>query len=488
MFLMRFTERAYVNYTEEDVRNSPNEAVRLTFSNSNFSPEEGHYLYNMYLDEYEYSEEVGFDGLMLNEHHNTPTCLGATMNLEAAILARNTKKPKIVLLGNPLPIFDNPIRLAEELAEIDMISGGRLVSGFVRGTGVESLATNTNPLHNRARFEEAHDLVIKTWTTPGPFRWEGDHYHFRVVNPFQTPLQKPHPPVWIPGTGSPETLVWCAERNYPYIFLETDPQGTQDMKSIYTEAAREHGYEPGPENFGYLVRIHVQDTDEKAYDVGKGYMVGNIGVGRIPLPRDYASPVGTNGAFTVLRAGCPSSTASTCSAASMATSRCASCVDAPKCGVATSLGCFRRGRSPGGSLVKTSRAAPASCSFSKASSSASSSTNSPRATLIRRAPGFIMDNCGAEIRFVVPAVSGVCRVMKSDCARTSSSDITATPMREAKSGATNGSNAMSRIPKLAARRATSEPTRPNPTMPSVLFRTSMPMNAERCHWPSFIDA
>ena len=292
MFLMRFTERAYVNYTEEDVRNSPNEAVRLTFSNSNFDPQEGHYLYNMYLDEYEYSEEMGFDGLMLNEHHNTPTCLGATMNLEAAILARNTKNTKIVLLGNPLPIFDNPIRLAEELAEIDMISGGRLVSGFVRGTGVESLATNTNPLYNRERFEEAHDLVVKTWTTPGPFRWEGNHYHFRVVNPFQVPLQKPHPPIWIPGTGSPETLVWCAERNYPYIFLETDPQGTQDMKAIYAEAARERGYEPGPENFGYLVRIHVQDTDEKAYDVGKGYMVGNIGVGRIPLPRDYASPVG----------------------------------------------------------------------------------------------------------------------------------------------------------------------------------------------------
>ena len=155
MFLMRFTERAYVNYTEEDVRNSPNEAVRLTFSNSNFDPQEGHYLYNMYLDEYQYSEEVGFDGLMLNEHHNTPTCLGATMNLEAAILARTTTKPKIVLLGNPLPIFDNPLRLAEELAEIDMISGGRLVSGFVRGTGVESLATNTNPLYNRGTIRRS---------------------------------------------------------------------------------------------------------------------------------------------------------------------------------------------------------------------------------------------------------------------------------------------------------------------------------------------
>ncbi len=292
MFLMRFTERAYVNYTAEDVRSSPNSAVRLTFSNSHFDPQEGADLYNTHLDEYEYSEEVGFDGLMLNEHHNTPTCLGATMNLEAAILARITKKPKIVLLGNPLPIFDNPIRLAEELAEIDMISRGRLVSGFVRGTGVESLATNTNPLFNRERFEEAHDLVIKTWTTPGPFRWEGKHYQFRVVNPFQVPLQKPHPPIWIPGTGSPETLVWCAQHHYPYLFLETDRQGTQDMMDIYTEVARECGYEPGPEHFGYLVRIHVQDTDEKARDVGRGYMVGNIGVGRIQLPRDYQSPVG----------------------------------------------------------------------------------------------------------------------------------------------------------------------------------------------------
>ena len=113
-----------------------------------------------------------------------------------------------------------------------------------------------------------------------------------MVNPFQVPLQKPHPPIWIPGTGSPETLVWCAQHHYPYLFLETEHQGTQDMMDIYTEVARECGYEPGPEHFGYLVRIHVQDTDEKARDVGRGYMEGNVGVGRIQLPRDYQSPVG----------------------------------------------------------------------------------------------------------------------------------------------------------------------------------------------------
>ena len=292
MFLMRFTERAYYHYTEEDVRNSYRSAVRLTFPNSHFDAAKASHMYNYYLDEYEYSEEVGFDGLMLNEHHNTPTCMGAAMNLEAAILARITKKPKIVLLGNPLPIQENPIRMAEELAEIDLISRGRLVSGFVRGTGVESWATNTNPVYNRDRFQEAHDLIIKTWTTPGPFRWEGKHYEFRVVNPFVRPLQEPHPPVWVPGSASPETMIWAAQRHYPYVFLEADPDVVGDAKRIYADAANEVGYEPGPQNFGYLFRVHVQDTDEKAYEVGKGFLSGNAGVGRVPMPMEYMNPPG----------------------------------------------------------------------------------------------------------------------------------------------------------------------------------------------------
>lgn len=294
MFLMRFTERAYCHYTEADVRNSFREAVRLTFSNAHFDPPLAADMYNYYLDEYQFCEEVGFDGLMLNEHHNTPTCMGAAMNLEAAILARTTTKPKIVLLGNPLPIHENPLRLAEELAEIDLISRGRLVSGFVRGTGVETWATNVIPVHNRERFEEAHDLILKTWTTPGPFRWEGKHYQFRVVNPFVRPLQQPHPPVWIPGVGSPETLIWSAERHYPYLYLETDPEVTLDAMAIYGQAAKEAGYEPGPQNFGYLWRILVQDTDEKAYEVGQGFLAGNAGVGRVPMPGDFMAPPGYN--------------------------------------------------------------------------------------------------------------------------------------------------------------------------------------------------
>src|SRR5215510_14586933 len=109
---------------------------------------------------YPEAEDMGVDGIMLNEHHNAPFCMQARVNIFAAILAAMTKRVQIVLLGNPLPINDNPIQIAEELGMIDMISQGRLVSGCVRGGGTEQLANNANPAYNRERFEEAHDLIV----------------------------------------------------------------------------------------------------------------------------------------------------------------------------------------------------------------------------------------------------------------------------------------------------------------------------------------
>src|SRR5438046_5437631 len=136
-------------------------ATALMFSNKHFGPLAGSRLYNEYLKHYKLAEEVGFDGIMLNEHHNAPFCMQAKCNIFASILAAMTKRVKIVLLGNPLPLADNPVRLAEELSMIDMISRGRLVSGFVRGGGQEQLATGVNPAYNRERFEGAHALLVK---------------------------------------------------------------------------------------------------------------------------------------------------------------------------------------------------------------------------------------------------------------------------------------------------------------------------------------
>ncbi len=289
MHIMYFTERPYYHVPEDEV-------IKLSsffgVPNKYFDPAKGAQLYHRYLDEKVYAEEMGFDGVMLNEHHGTPFCMGAVMDVEAAILARITKKVKIVLLGNPLPIVGNPLRLAEELAEIDMISGGRLVPGWVRGAGSEQFANNANPAYNRELFNEAHDLVIKAWTTPGPFRFEGKHFHYRFVNPWALPLQKPHPPIWIPGLVSPETIVWCAEHRYPYLALATYLEPTVEIWNMYLAAAAREGYQAGPENFGYLQRVFVAETEQKAQELGKAYMYGG-GIVNFARP-EWMFPPGYN--------------------------------------------------------------------------------------------------------------------------------------------------------------------------------------------------
>jgi alkanesulfonate monooxygenase SsuD/methylene tetrahydromethanopterin reductase-like flavin-dependent oxidoreductase (luciferase family) len=283
-----FSEFPYHEYAETEGAKYP--SLRLTFPNTNYDSVKAHELFHRYLDEYQYCEEMGFDGLMINEHHNTPSCMNATMKLIGAILARNTKRAKILLLGNVLPIWDNPVRLAEEVAMLDILSNGRVISGFVRGVGVESMATNTNPVHNRERFEEAHDLVLKTWTTPGPFRWEGQHFHFRVVNPWIVPIQKPHPPIWVPGSASPETVRWAAQHGYTYAAFLTPLGMTKELFALYRSTAAEANREVGPENFAYLLCCYVADTDARAQQEAQHFIwrMGETTRG----PREYFAPPG----------------------------------------------------------------------------------------------------------------------------------------------------------------------------------------------------
>ena len=274
MFIGYFTERPYQDPNSGYFGAAGNDITDLALSNRHYDPKIGAELYNRYLDEKVYAEEMGFDGLMLNEHHSTPFCMGGVMNVEAAILARITKRAKIVLLGNVLPIWDDPLWLADELAEIDMISRGRLVTGWVRGTGRESVAHNAQSPFNWERFQEAHDFVVKAWTDPGPFRWEGEHYNYRYVNPWARPYQQPHPPIWIPGVLSRNTVKWAAEHRYPYVMLATELEPTLKSYEYYGEVAKEEGYERGTQHTGYLFKVHVDETEELAEATARKYIQG----------------------------------------------------------------------------------------------------------------------------------------------------------------------------------------------------------------------
>ena len=289
MQLMYFTERPYRYVPEDEVIKH---GAFFGLPNKFFDREKGAQLYQEYLDEAVYAEEVGFDAVMLNEHHGTPFCMGGVMNVEASILARITNRVKIVLLGNPLPTFKNPLRVAEELATIDCISRGRLVPGWVRGAGSEQIFNNANPAYNRELFNEAHDVILAAWTRPGPFRWEGTHFNYRFINPWVTPYQKPRPQIWIPGVLSPETVEWCAKRRYLYLGLGTGLKATVELWNIYGDVAAQEGYLAGPENFGYLQHVVCAETEEKADELGKCHLFGG---GQVNFSRpEHTLPPGYN--------------------------------------------------------------------------------------------------------------------------------------------------------------------------------------------------
>ena len=264
-----FSEQPYGAVNDQDLEKY--DSGRLHFPNSHFDPEKAHVLYNEYHEQYVLADEVGFDGIMTNEHHASYWCMKPSVNLDAAVISKTTKNVKIAILGNVIAIND-PIRMAEEIAMLDCYSGGRIISGFVRGTAVETLAAGIPPTENRGRFEEAHDLIIKCWTEPGPFRFEGEYYQYRVVNPWVVPMQKPRPDIWFPGTGSPESVVWAAKHGHPYMNLGALVDTTKWLKQVYIDTAKEEGYPAGPEHFGYLLRCLVADTDEKAIEIGREFM------------------------------------------------------------------------------------------------------------------------------------------------------------------------------------------------------------------------
>ncbi len=247
-----FTEMPYP-YVPEEVERAYGSS-RVIIPNSYCDPVEMADLYNRYLDEYEYADELGLD-LMLNEHHQTLTCLDAAISIPAAALARRTSKARIVLLGTPLPHRDNPVRVAEEIAMLDCISRGRITSGFVRGVPTEIHPSNTNPVLNRARFEEAHDLILKAWTTAEPFNWEGRFWQSRYVTACPRPYQQPHPPIWITGS-SLDNVPWVADHN--------------SLIDVYKRRCAEQGLAaPGADRFAYLALCHTAETDAQAEAEGQ---------------------------------------------------------------------------------------------------------------------------------------------------------------------------------------------------------------------------
>ncbi len=248
-----------------------NGTVWVKLPNKHFDPQKGHQLYNRYLDELEYGETLGFDAISVNEHHQTAYGLMPSPIVTASALARRTKKVKLCILGSALPLRSHPLTVAEEHAMIDVISGGRLVSGFVRGIGAEYHTFGVNPTISHDRFHEAHDLIVRAWTEPGPFAFQGKHYNVNYVNLWPRPFQKPHPPIWIPSQGSKETIDWAAhpERRYTYLQTFSPAKVVERYLKMYRDTCTGYGYEAKNSQLGWAVPVYVGDSDESARSEAK---------------------------------------------------------------------------------------------------------------------------------------------------------------------------------------------------------------------------
>ena len=247
----------------------------VVLPNSYFDPKVGHRLYNRYLDELELADELGFDGVCINEHHQTAYGLMPSPVVTASALSRRTKQARIAILGNAFCLRENPLTLAEEHAMIDVITGGRLITGFVRGVGSEYFSFGSNPVHSLERHKEAAELVIRAWTETGPFSFEGKHYHLEYVNLWPRPYHQPHPPIWCPSQGSRETIEWAAHPDRKFVYVQTysPAENVARYLDMYRETAqRMYGYEASSDKIAWCAPVYVADTDEQAINEARPHI------------------------------------------------------------------------------------------------------------------------------------------------------------------------------------------------------------------------
>ena len=252
-----FTEMPYPHIPPHDEIAS----MRVTLPNRLFDPKKGHELYNRYLDEYCLADEMGLE-LMVNEHRSSVVCMDVAAPLSLAILARQTKRARLLILGNSLANRDDPVRVAEEMAMVDCISGGRLECGMVRGVTYEIFAANTNPTMTNERLWEGVDIVTKAWTNhDGDFNYEGRFWHRRNINIWPRPYQQPRPRIWITGSNDRDNLRIIAEQGHVFAtFLQPHAK----VRSLF-DLDRANDVDNGiPGGLAFMPLVYVADTEEEA--------------------------------------------------------------------------------------------------------------------------------------------------------------------------------------------------------------------------------
>ena len=227
-----------------------------------FKPEVAVRTYAEHLDAWEEIDRLGYDGLGFNEHHCSPYGLMNSPNMMAASAAQRTRRDKLLIYGNLLPLHE-PLRLAEELAMLDCLSNGRLISGFARGIPREYQVHNVPLSDSRARFEEAFEIVTRAWTEE-VFSHTGKFWTYKDVSLWPRPVQQPRPDIWMPIVGSKESIEFAA-RNGIRITPGLAPGGLQDdIIAYYAKCLAANGRTITPDHMSIGVTVYVAGSKQEA--------------------------------------------------------------------------------------------------------------------------------------------------------------------------------------------------------------------------------
>ncbi|HUN76785.1 MAG TPA: LLM class flavin-dependent oxidoreductase [Steroidobacteraceae bacterium] len=271
---------------------------------SHFNAQAAVETYSQHLQAWVELERQGFDGIAINEHHATPYGLGNSPNLIAAAIATLTRRLQILIYANLLPLHE-PLRLAEELAMLDCLSNGRLIAGVGRGAPREYKIFNVPMAESRERFEECFEIMRRAWVEES-FSFEGRFHTYRDVSIWPRPVQRPHPPVWVPATGSRETIEWAAAHDIaitPGVFAGTV---REDTIRHYARCQARHGRKVTPDRLNIMIDCYVADSKAKAVEEYGPYLLylfnTLLAYGQVlqkDVPRGYYSST----AFEHLRMG-----------------------------------------------------------------------------------------------------------------------------------------------------------------------------------------
>ncbi len=207
-------------------------------------------------------DRLGYDGVGFNEHHCSPYGLMNSPNLMASAAAQRTKRLKLLIYGNLLPLHE-PLRLAEELAMLDCLSEGRIISGFARGIPREYQVHNVPLAQSRERFEEAYEIVTRAWTED-VFSYSGKYWSYKDVALWPRPVQKPHPPIMIPIVGSQESIEFAGRHNIGITPGLAGGGLRDDIIRHYARSLASAGHRITPDHLSLALNAYVADSKAQA--------------------------------------------------------------------------------------------------------------------------------------------------------------------------------------------------------------------------------